>query len=131
MPWDEDETLQVSDFGIKQTHRVLICSENEDKTPNYDRAHWLAVAFIKLIRFYMPGPGYERTERNYLWKLYENEVIPLLRELRWADEAKRLPRFAVVAHALLTKLYMDQSPDLLIRWHDFDEDLPPDLTGHA
>jgi hypothetical protein len=79
----------------------------------------------------LPRLEYERAERNFLWKLYENEVIPLLRELRLADETKRPPRFEADAHASLTKLYMDRWPDLLIRWHDFDENLPPDPTGHA
>lgn len=55
------------------------------------------MAFIKLIRFYRPRLEYERAECNYLWRLYENEVIPLFWELRLADETKRPPRFEAVA----------------------------------
>ena len=81
----------MSDFGIKQTRRILICSANDDNTRNYDRAHWLAVAFIKLIRFYRPRLEYGRAERNYLRKLYENEVIPLLRELNKIGRRNQTP----------------------------------------
>ena len=76
----------MSDFGIKQTRRILICSANDDNTRNYDR-----VAFIKLIRFYRPRLEYGRAERNYLRKLYENEVIPLLRELNKIGRRNQTP----------------------------------------
>ena len=54
----------MSDFGIKQTRRILICSANDDNTRNYDRAHWLAVAFIKLIRFY---PAWSTNEQSAIF----------------------------------------------------------------
>jgi hypothetical protein len=46
MPWGEDEPFQVPAFGLKRNRRILMCSANKDQT------------------------------RNYLWKLYEYEVIP-------------------------------------------------------
>ena len=38
------------------------------------------------MRYYNPGPDYMRTQRYYLWALYEYEVIPGLRRL--ADGGK-------------------------------------------
>jgi hypothetical protein len=74
-----------------------------------------AVAALKLVRYYNPGPDYMKTQRYYLWALYEKEVIPAL--CRFADGDKQEPE--ITEFGEWEEVFFSVDPTLRDAWADY------------
>lgn len=74
-----------------------------------------ALNFLKLVCYYNPGPDYMKTQRYYLWALYEREVIPAL--CRMADGGTMDPE--ITEYGEWEENMFRADPSLREAWADY------------